>query len=130
MTTALICLFYCLFYVAVIYMIHELGHVIAVLAVGGRVTGLKIDWRGIGVKWRGGGADSFKQIIVTLSGPAANLAAFAVCFAVGGCLAGGGWLGLFGICNLVFAVANLVLPGGDGARAVRILRMAGGGVGG
>lgn len=114
----------CLFYVAIIYAIHELGHVIAVLAVGGRVVGLTVGWRGVGVKWQGD-TDPFKQIVVALSGPAANLVVFAVCFAVSGCLVGGGWLGLFGICNLVFAVANLVLPGGDGARAVRILRLRG-----
>lgn len=128
------CIGTCLFYVAIIYVIHELGHVIAVLSVGGRVMGLKIDWRGIGVKWRGGDSgsdhcDPRKQIIVALSGPVANLVVFAVCIAVGG-LSGGGWLSLFGLCNLVFAVANLVLPGGDGMKVARIMRMVGGGVDG
>lgn len=118
MTAFLSCIGICLFYVAVIYAIHELGHVIAVLVVGGRVTGFEIGWRGIGVRWRGD-TDPRKQIIVALSGPVANLIVFAVC-----------GFGLFGICNLVFAVANLVFPGGDGARVVRILRIAGGGVDG
>ena len=121
------CIGTCLFYVAIIYVIHELGHVLAVLAVGGRVVGFEIGWRGVGVRWRGGGGgdrcdngdpcdhcDSHKQIVVALSGPVANLVAFTVC-----------GFSTFGLCNLVFAVANLMLPGGDGARVVRILRLRG-----
>ena len=102
--------YYCLLYILAIYAIHELGHILAIAFTGGRVVGLKIDWRGVGVKWQGDG-DLRKQIAVSLSGPVANFVVFAVC---GFCL--------FGLCNLVFAVANLVLPGGDGVRSISLIR--------
>lgn len=109
-------IFNCLLYVLAIYSIHELGHVIAVLAIGGKITGLVLDWHGVGLRWQGN-SDPYRQMIVTLSGPAANLLIFAVCLVVGG-------LGLFGLCNLVFGVVNLALPGGDGARAAGLIRAA------
>lgn len=102
--------YYCLFYILAIYAIHELGHILAIAFTGGRVVGLTVGWRGVGVKWQGDG-DLRKQIAVSLSGPVANLVVFAVC-----------GFGLFGLCNLVFAVANLVLPGGDGAKSISLIR--------
>lgn len=102
--------YYCLLYILAIYTIHELGHVLAIAFTGGRVVGLTVGWRGVGVKWRGD-ADLRKQIAVSLSGPVANLAAFAVC-----------GFSLFGLCNLVFGTINLLLPGGDGAKAIKLTR--------
>lgn len=102
--------YYCLLYILAIYTIHELGHVLAVAFTGGKVCGFTINRRGIGLKWQGDG-DLRKQIAVSLSGPVANLVVFAVC-----------GFGLFGLCNLVFAVANLVLPGGDGVKSISLIR--------
>lgn len=102
--------YYCLLYILAIYMIHELGHALAIAFTGGKVCGFTINRRGIGLKWQGDG-DLRKQIAVSLSGPVANLIVFAVC-----------GLSLFGLCNLVFGALNLLLPGGDGARIIKLLR--------
>lgn len=102
--------YYCLLYILAIYAIHELGHILAIAFTGGRVVGLTVDWRGVGVKWQGDG-DLRKQVAVSLSGPVANLIVFAFC-----------GLNLFGLCNLVFGTLNLLLPGGDGAKIIKLLR--------
>ena len=100
----------CLFYVLAIYAIHELGHILAIAFTGGRVVGLTVGWRGVGVKWSGD-ADPRKQIAVSLSGPVANLIVFAMC-----------GFSLFGLCNLVFGILNLLFPGGDGAKVIKLIR--------
>lgn len=97
-------------YVLLVYSIHELGHALAIILTGGKVSGFMIDRRGVGVKWQGDG-DFRKQVAVSLSGPVANLIVFAFC-----------GLNLFGLCNLVFGTLNLLLPGGDGAKIIKLLR--------
>ena len=102
--------YYCLLYILAIYTIHELGHVLAVAFTGGKVCGFTINRRGIGLKWQGDG-DLRKQIAISLSGPAENLIALAVC-----------GFSFFGLCNLVFGILNLLLPGGDGTKVIKLLR--------
>lgn len=100
----------CLIYVLLVYAIHEAGHIIAIYLTGHNVSGAILSWRGIGIAWQSDG-NIIKQIAVSLSGPAANLIAFAAC-----------GFSLFGLCNLIFAVGNLLFPGSDGMKAIRLLR--------
>lgn len=94
-----------LLYILSIYALHELGHLAAIyLLRAGRVTGIALSWKAVGITWHSGG-DLRKQVAVSLAGPLVNLILFGIC-----------GLTTFGLCNLAFGVLNLVLPGGDGVK--------------
>lgn len=93
--------------------VHELGHAAAAIALGLPVRPV-VTRHGPGMAV---GSDAIRlthaQISLTCAaGPAANLAAAAVCHELG--------IGLLVLTNVVFAIANLVpLPHSDGLRILR-----------
>lgn len=52
--------------------IHELGHILAALAVGSRIKAVGVNWRGPYVR-RAPASSPIRNVIVALSGPFANL---------------------------------------------------------
>ena len=98
--------------------VHEGGHIMAILLThAGRVKNIAITWKGIGVRWEPFAYEPFKRAIVSLAGPAVNLAFAAAFYTVG--------LPLLGLAGLVFAIVNLLpLPGSDGLRAYYNLKAA------
>lgn len=101
-----------------VFTVHEAGHILAIiLTKAGKVKGLAVNWRGIGVKWETNGYEPFKRSVVSLSGSVVNLAFAVLFFSVG--------LEMLGFANLVFGVVNLFpLPGSDGLRALANLKAA------
>ena len=98
--------------------VHEAGHILAiVLSRAGKVQGMVVCLKGIGVKWEPYGHDPFKRSLVSFSGSAINLALAIVFYSAG--------LELLGMTNLVFGFVNLLpLPGADGLRAFNSLKEA------
>lgn len=97
---------------------HELGHYLAILALGGQVTELRITC--VGAEMRLSGRTPlnwFGQVLAALSGPLVNLgmgfAALRICGEAGWCFAG---------INFALGAFNL-LPAGclDGGRALGFL---------
>ena len=88
--------------------VHELGHVLAVLLCGGRITGILLSFRG--ARMDAAPLPVGAELCCVLAGPLASL------------LLGLGlpWFPRLALCGLVQGVYNL-LPFGalDGARAVR-----------
>lgn len=81
---------------------HELGHLIALIAVGGRLSSVTLSAAGIRMETEKKPAEArWKSLFVLLSGPAVNLAVFAVlAFFYGG--------GAAACLNLAAAVYNLL----------------------
>ena len=98
--------------------VHEMGHALAILSTrAGRIEGIVINLRGIGLKWDSYGDEPLKRTVVTLAGPLVNLVFAAYFYSMG--------FDTFGMANLVFGVVNLMpLPGSDGLRAFAHLRQA------
>ena len=98
--------------------VHEAGHILAILLTrAGKVQGMVICLKGIGVKWEPYGYEPFKRSVVSLSGSVINLAVAIVFYSAG--------LDLLGMTNLVFGFVNLLpLPGADGLRAFNSLKEA------
>lgn len=97
---------------------HELGHYLAILALGGQVTGLRITCVGAEMRLSGRRPlNWFGQVLAALSGPLVNLglgfAALRIWEEAGWCFAG---------INFALGAFNL-LPAGclDGGRALRFL---------
>lgn len=98
--------------------VHELGHALAVILTrAGKVQGMVINLRGIGLKWEPYGHEPIKRSIVSLSGPLVNLTLAVFFYGAG--------LEFLGTANVIFGVVNLMpLPGADGLRAFAHLREA------
>ena len=99
--------------------LHELGHLAAARAVGGRIRGLRLER--VGARVELGGLLSYGgEALVALGGPLANVLSAAVALPMGHRSGGeGGWL-LFAAASLVLGGVNL-LPVGtlDGGRVLR-----------
>ncbi len=98
--------------------VHEAGHAMAILLThAGRLKGIAVNWKGIGIKWEPFAYEPLKRAAVSLAGPAVNMALAIVFFSTG--------LELLGLANLVFGVVNLMpLPGSDGLRVASNLSSA------
>ena len=54
--------------------VHELGHALAVILTrAGKVQGMVLNWRGIGLKWEIYCHEPLKRTIVPITGPGINL---------------------------------------------------------
>ena len=98
--------------------VHEAGHMAAiVLSRAGKVQGMVVCLKGIGVKWEPFGHEPFKRSLVSFSGSGVNLVLAVIFYSAG--------LELLGMTNLVFGFVNLLpLPGADGLRAFNSLKEA------
>ena len=96
--------------------VHEIGHILAIFATrAGRVQGMVVSLKGIGVKWEPYDNDPMKRSIVSFAGPAINLVLAVFFYAAG--------LELMVLTNFVFGLVNLLpIPGADGKRAVSSLK--------
>jgi Zn-dependent protease len=97
--------------------VHELGHVAAVTAVGGRVTEVAVSLVG-GSSTRWEGAPGRRAAVsVILAGPMAN-----VVVAIGANRLGGTCWTMLGRANLIVAAGNLIPIGGsDGSQLLDIV---------
>ena len=95
--------------------VHEAGHVMAILLTrAGRLKGIVVNWRGIGIRWEASAYVPLKRAAVSVSGPALNMVLAFLFFSAG--------LELLGMANLVFGGVNLLpLPGSDGLRVASSL---------
>gem|GEM_PF-1935278 len=107
-----------IFAIAFTLFVHEAGHMAAiVLTRAGKVQGMVVCLKGIGVKWEPFGHEPFKRSVVSFAGSGVNLALAVIFYSAG--------LDLFGMANLVFGLVNLLpLPGADGLRAFNSLKEA------
>jgi Zn-dependent protease len=96
---------------------HELGHALAVLAVGERPA-LKLTRHGPGIAWDGGEHSARARAFVSASGPLVNLALIAPLWALG-------WH-FGGLASAELAVFSLIpTKRSDGGRALRAIRARG-----
>ena len=106
---------------AIPVMIHELGHLAAILALGQRVTGFRADLCGFTMDWSGEGGP-WREALIAAAGPLAGLL-----FALTASLAGVrcGWLCLAAGVSLLLSLFNLlpILPL-DGGRLLSCLACA------
>lgn len=92
---------------------HELGHILAALALGMRVNKVGIAWRGAYVEISGGSA--MANMLVSAAGPLVNAVLFLVAAFTGH--------GLFAALNLVFGAFQLIpVFGMDGDNVLKFLR--------
>lgn len=88
--------------------LHELGHAVAATAVGVRVKGIGLDWKGLYLRREAGTAG--RNLVISAAGPVTNLLLV---------MLWGVWP-MFGMANACYALFNLFpLPGADGERVVR-----------
>lgn len=103
--------------------LHELGHLAA--TVWYRVPVKKIEFRlfGINIELTGGVSMSYgEEIVIALSGPAANLAAAGICLAAESLWPSAGWLLIAAAFHLLIAAFNLLpIAELDGGRALEAL---------
>lgn len=93
-------------------LLHECGHITAVLVLGLHV-------RKVGIKWNKGlytvrqGGTAYQNLLIAAAGPFVNLL-----------LVGRGpWLPLFGMANFCYALANMLpIDGSDGVRVAECWR--------
>ncbi|MDW7739073.1 MAG: M50 family metallopeptidase [Bacillota bacterium] len=96
--------------------IHEAGHALGIMLTrAGRIQGLVLNLKGIGISWEPYANEPLKRTFVSLAGPAINLL-FAISFFITG-------QELLFLTNLVFGLVNLLpLPGSDGSRVLTNLK--------
>lgn len=101
-------------------LLHEIGHMLAAIAVGVPVHEFGLYWRGA-YNRRGYSGRRRAEIIVSFAGPLMNLCvAFPMHFlpVIGNQLA---------ICNLMLGIVNLLpIPSSDGSNILRNIRGSGG----
>lgn len=90
-----------LFFAVLAAAVHELGHIAAIYALGGRVERFTADIGGLNIRYCGGFSPA-QDALIALSGPAMNLVT-AVISAIFGFF-GGYFIGI----NLVFCIFNLI----------------------
>ena len=110
-------------YIAILTIIaailHEIGHIVAIHVF--TKGDAKIRGHASGFRIKGNGPISYaREIAVTLSGPATNLAIYLVCIPLGQLL--GTYVKMIGYINLATGVSNLLpIEGHDGYGAIRLL---------
>jgi Zn-dependent protease len=91
--------------------LHEAGHLLAALAVGIKIRGVGLRWKGLYTVREAG--PPAKNLLVSLAGPLTNLLL----------ILSWHWSPTFGLANLCFGVCNLLPIGGsDGERVLRCWR--------
>jgi Peptidase M50B-like len=93
-------------------MLHEVGHLLAALAVGIKVKSVALRWKGLCTVREAGPPD--KNLLVSLAGPFANVLLLLL------------WpmSHRFGVANICFAAVNLLpINGSDGDRALTCLEL-------
>jgi Zn-dependent protease len=97
-----------LFLGIVAMLLHELGHLVAAIAVGVKIKTIGLRWRGLYTVREAG--PPAKNMLVSLAGPLVNLAL----------IASWPWSHKFGLANLCFTFFNLLpMEGSDGDRVMR-----------
>ena len=99
-------------------LIHESGHILAIIFTrAGRVKGIVVCLKGIGVKWEFSVYDPVKRSVVSLAGPIASLISATIFYSIG--------FDNLGFVNLLFGLLNLLpLPGSDGLKTILSLKEA------
>ncbi len=88
--------------------LHEVGHVLAALALGIRVKGVGMRWKGMYTVREAG--PPAKNLLISLAGPLTNVLLM-LCWH---------WSPTFGLANFCFALGNLLpIKGSDGDRALK-----------
>lgn len=91
--------------------LHEVGHLLAALAVGIRIKNVGFCWKGMYTVREPG--PPAKNVLVSLAGPMVNVVLMFTWH----------WSPTFGLANLCFALFNLLpLKGSDGERILICLR--------
>jgi Zn-dependent protease len=92
--------------------LHEIGHLVAALALGLKIKSVALRWKGLCTIREAGPPD--KNLLVSLAGPLSNVLLLA-CWH---------WSPRFGVANICFAAVNLLpINGSDGDRALSCLAM-------
>jgi len=88
--------------------LHEVGHLLAALALGIKIRSVGLRWKGLYTVREAG--PPAKSLLISLAGPLTNAVL----------LFGWHWSPTFGLANLCFAVCNLLpIDGSDGERALK-----------
>jgi Zn-dependent protease len=88
--------------------LHEAGHALAALAVGVRVKGIGLNWKGLYLRREAGTPG--RNLLISAAGPMTNLL-LVVTWA---------WWPMFGLANACYMLFNVLpLPGADGERVLR-----------
>ena len=104
--------------IALAAFVHELGHALAIWAMGARVLRLHLGLVGMRIDYEGGRVGYLGEVIIALSGPMANLALAYAASRFGQGAEGEGWFLLSGI-SLGAAIFNLLpIRQLDGGRAL------------
>jgi Zn-dependent protease len=88
--------------------LHEAGHALAALAVGVRVKGIGLNWKGLYLRREAGTPG--RNLVISAAGPMTNLLLVTLW----------AWWPVFGLANACFMLFNILpLPGADGERVAR-----------
>lgn len=88
--------------------LHEAGHALAAAAVGVRVKGIGLDWKGLYLRREAGTPG--RNLAISAAGPMVNLL-LVVTWA---------WWPVFALANACYMLFNVLpLPGADGERVLR-----------
>lgn len=88
--------------------LHEAGHALAAAAVGVRVKGVGLNWKGLYLRREAG--TPWRNLVISAAGPMTNLLLVVLWV----------WWPMFGMANACFMLVNVLpLPGADGERALR-----------
>lgn len=91
--------------------LHEVGHLLAALALGVKIKSVGMRWKGLYTVREAGPPG--KNMLVSLAGPFTNILLI-LCSP---------WCPVFGLANFCFALGNLLpIEGSDGERAFRCWR--------
>jgi len=91
--------------------LHEAGHALAALAVGVRLKGIGLNWKGLYLRREAG--TPWRNLVISTAGPMTNLL-LVVLWA---------WWPEFGLANACYMLFNVLpLPGADGERMLRCWR--------
>ena len=107
---------------------HELGHIAAIAALGGKIERIAAGLTGMKIDYKSSQMTSYAaDMAIAVSGPMANLAALTLCCVVARLYPPLGEENLYYFCgvNLLFSLFNL-MPASplDGGRALRAILMA------